>query len=93
MAVENFHLDLRITGKVQGVWYRKTAVEMALHLGIVGYAMNMPDGSVRIAAEGTRDQLDMLVAWCRIGPPLAMVDGLEVIGGELIGFTVFETHH
>ena len=91
--MENFHRELRITGKVQGVWYRKTAVEVAVRLGIVGYAMNMPDGSVRIEVEGTRRSLDEFVAWCRTGPPLAQVDEVQVAEGTPVRFVGFETRH
>jgi len=41
--MEQLHLDLSITGKVQGVWYRKSAVAKAIELGLKGYAQNLPD--------------------------------------------------
>jgi acylphosphatase len=91
--MERLHLDLSITGKVQGVWYRKTAVEKARQLGLKGYAMNMPDGSVRIEVEGEADVLGQFVDWCSTGPPLARVERVDRKTGPLVGFTTFETRH
>lgn len=85
------HINLRITGKVQGVWYRKSAEEEALRLGVTGFAMNLPDGSVRIEAEGLREALGRFVAWCRTGPPRAVVENVAVIDGPLVGYPDFET--
>ena len=89
--MEAIHLDLRISGTVQGVWYRKSAVEEARRMGISGFAMNLADGTVRIEAEGTREALDRFIAWCRMGPPRAGVDSVQVTEGPMIGYAVFET--
>ncbi len=91
--MERMHLDLSITGKVQNVWYRKSAVEEACRLGITGYAMNLPDGSVRIEAEGRCEDLDRFVDWCRRGPSKAQVEHVEVKEGLLAGFLDFATRH
>ena len=89
--MEKVHLNLLISGKVQGVWYRKSAVEEAVRLGVAGFAMNMPDGSVRIEAEGPREALDRFVEWCRTGPPRAVVENVAVKEGRLSGYSGFET--
>ena len=89
--MEVLHYDIDVTGHVQGVWYRKTAVEQAMHLGLTGYAMNLPDGSVHLEAEGPREALDRFVAWCRVGPPRARVADVHVQEGALAGFPTFET--
>lgn len=91
--MERLHLDIRVIGKVQGVWYRKTAVQQAWQLGITGYAMNLEDGSVRIEAEGTREALDRFLDWCRVGPPKAKVQEVQATEGPLQGHTVFETRY
>jgi acylphosphatase len=67
-----------VTGKVQGVFYRAFVREQALALGLSGWVMNQPDGSVCLLAEGPAQQLDALEAACRQGPPRARVDGLQV---------------
>jgi acylphosphatase len=85
------HINIHVKGKVQGVWYRKSACEEALRLGLVGFTQNLPDGSVLIEAEGGREALDALLAWCRTGPPLAEVGSVQFEEGALAGhhgFTV-----
>lgn len=71
--MERSHYTIRVTGKVQGVWYRQGTVDQARTLGLTGTARNLPDGSVLIEAEGPREALEQLLAWCRLGPPLAVV--------------------
>lgn len=87
--MERIHLCLRISGKVQGVWYRKSAVEEALRLGVAGFALNLPDGSVRIEAEGPRETLDRFIDWCRTGPPGAVVTNVDVAEGPIVGYAGF----
>lgn len=87
------HWDMRITGKVQGVMYRKTAVQVANRLGLVGYAMNLDDGSVRIEAQGEQALLEEFAMWCRTGPPLAVVADVRITEGPLADHAVFITRH
>ncbi|OEY66246.1 acylphosphatase [Marinobacter sp. X15-166B] len=76
MTVQRWKLI--VTGRVQGVYYRASAVAQANDLGLHGYARNLPDGCVEIIAEGTEEQLDKLAAWCREGPPAARVHSVNV---------------
>jgi len=81
-----------VSGKVQGVWYRATTVEVARKLGLTGWVKNLPDGRVEIVAEGSKDALDKLIAWCHEGPPLAIVNEVKVIfepyTGEFSTFSI-----
>ena len=70
-------LEMRITGKVQGVWYRDSTRTRANRLGLRGWVRNCSDGSVELLAERAEVSLQQLVNWCREGPPAARVDGLE----------------
>jgi acylphosphatase len=70
--------DVLITGRVQGVFYRHSAQQEAMRLGLVGEVRNLPDGSVEAIAEGPRDRLEEFVAWCRRGPPSAEVENVRV---------------
>lgn len=83
------HLNLKITGKVQGVWYRKSTHDEALRLGLKGFVRNEPDGSVYAEAEGPEDLLKEFVAWCKKGPMLARVSEVKVTEGRLEHFTAF----
>ena len=89
MLKPHIHADIRVTGVVQGVWYRKSACEEGLRLCLSGFAQNLPDGSVMIEVEGEKQLVDDFVAWCRKGPPLAKVDQVEVCAGEVIGLVGF----
>jgi acylphosphatase len=72
-ADEQARVHLRIEGRVQGVYFRASTAEKARQLGITGWVMNCPDGSVEALAQGTRAKLEELVAWCHQGPPGAQV--------------------
>jgi acylphosphatase len=68
---------MKVTGRVQGVFFRQSTREKALALGITGTVCNLADGSVEVVATGTKQQLDELMAWCRQGPAKAEVTGVE----------------
>lgn len=69
---------LVISGKVQGVFYRASALAEAQRLGLSGFVKNLPDGAVEAVVEGERHLVDEFVAWCRRGPPAARVDDVLV---------------
>jgi acylphosphatase len=70
------YIKVRVHGKVQGVFYRVTTQEQAISLGLKGFVMNMPDGSVYFEAAGNNENIEKLISWSYIGPPHATV--LEV---------------
>ena len=74
-------IRLTIKGKVQGVFFRATAKDIADELGIKGSVKNLPDRNVEIKATATEDILQKFIDWCKQGPPKARVD--EVIVEEL----------
>jgi acylphosphatase len=76
--LEVVHVEIRVTGKVQGVYYRASARERAAALGLSGTAENQDDGSVVLHMRGSRDAIDRFVAWCREGPPRARVDDVLI---------------
>ncbi len=83
------HLDLRVSGVVQGVFFRASTSDKAKELGVRGTVRNEPDGSVRIEAEGTDEALERFLDWCRVGPPAAVVENLEVTEGVVRGLDDF----
>jgi len=50
---------------------------------------NLADGRVEAAFEGPAPAVDMLVGWCRAGPPLARVSAVAVTDEPVIGETRF----
>jgi acylphosphatase len=90
----SLRVRLRITGRVQGVWYRGATEAEARRLGVDGWVRNMPDGSVEAVVQGEPAAVRALVAWCRTGPPGARVadvsEQVEPAGDDLAGFRI---HH
>ncbi|MBX2897596.1 MAG: acylphosphatase [Cyclobacteriaceae bacterium] len=71
------HLNIKIIGKVQGVYYRASAKQKADELSVKGFVRNQPDGSVYIEAEATPEVLEKFLAWCHKGPERAQVQQVE----------------
>lgn len=67
-----------ISGRVQGVWYRQSMLEVAKSLNIKGWVRNLPDGKVEACVEGEEEALKKIIQWCRIGPPHASVEDVEI---------------
>lgn len=84
------HVDVRVAGRVQGVFFRASTREEALRLGIRGTVRNEPDGSVFIRAEGEDEALARFLEWVRRGPPHARVDHVERVDGPVAGLRGFE---
>lgn len=68
---------LRVTGRVQGVYYRQTCRSEARSLDLVGWVRNLADGSVEILAQGEPSAIDKLIDWAWSGPSGAVVSGVE----------------
>jgi acylphosphatase len=69
---------LIIKGRVQGVFYRATAKDVADMLGVKGWVRNLPDDNVEITATAAEDILQKFIAWCKQGPPKAKVDEVAI---------------
>lgn len=67
-----------VSGRVQGVFFRDGCRREAVRLGVAGWVRNLPDGRVEAVFEGPLDAVDAVVAWCRSGPPRAVVAAIEV---------------
>ena len=67
----------RVTGRVQGVYFRHSTRLEAERLQLAGYARNLPDGSVEVAAQGAPDAVEELRRWLHRGPRSARVEAVE----------------
>jgi len=72
-------IEILVRGRVQGVFYRDSTRRKAKDLGLVGAVRNLPDGSVRIVAEGPDAALEALLQWCKVGPPAAEVKNASAV--------------
>lgn len=83
---------VRVSGRVQGVFFRDSTRERAEELGLAGYVKNTPDGDVEALFEGPKESVEEMVRWCEQGPPHASVENVDVdresAQGDLTGFEV-----
>ncbi|HMJ70642.1 MAG TPA: acylphosphatase [Cyclobacteriaceae bacterium] len=84
------HKNIRVKGRVQGVFYRASTVDMAKSLGLKGFVLNEPSGSVYMEIEGEERVVNEMIEWAKKGPPLARVEIIDVTEGALAGFKAFE---
>jgi len=68
---------LEITGRVQGVFYRKWARDAARSLGLRGFVRNRSDGSVEAVVAGPQESIDAFAEACRKGPERAQVSSVR----------------
>ncbi|MFH0928116.1 MAG: acylphosphatase [bacterium] len=84
------HLEFRIMGRVQGVYFRQATKIQAEVLSLTGSVRNCDDGSVCIEVEGDDKQLSKFAAWCQNGPKSAKVDEVKINEGPVVGFQKFQ---
>lgn len=89
-------VHVTITGMVQGVFFRAKTRNEAIRNNVTGWVKNLPDGRVEAVFEGRPEDVDRVVGWCRIGPSLADVKGVESVEepytGTLTDFTIRYGH-
>ncbi|QIZ75977.1 acylphosphatase [Ferrimonas lipolytica] len=68
----------KVSGRVQGVWFRASTMQQARSLGVTGYVRNLSDGSVEILAQGGDLAVEALLDWANSGPEHATVNDVLV---------------
>ncbi len=71
------HLNIKVHGRVQGVFFRHATRNLASYLGLRGFVRNEADGALYIEAEGEEAKLNELLAWSKYGPPTAEVRKID----------------
>ncbi len=88
----NTRAFIRVSGRVQGVFFREHTRKWATSLGLTGWVRNTQDGQVEITVEGERETIERLLELLHEGSPLSRVDFLdvdwEVYSGEFIDFRI-----
>jgi acylphosphatase len=84
---------IRVTGRVQGVFFRAWTRDEARSIGVSGWVRNCPDGAVEAHVEGEQASVDELLRRMRHGPPHARVFDLNVEDAEPSGLGTFEVRH
>jgi acylphosphatase len=83
MEAETRSVQVRISGRVQGVGYRAWMRQQAIRLGLSGWVKNLPNGDVEALLCGPSQAVEQMLAACRKGPRFAEVVALEVGEAEL----------
>ena len=84
---------INIHGRVQGVGFRWSTAREARNRGITGYVKNLSDGSVYIEAEGSGEQLNAFVEWCKEGPGFGFVESVNADPFPPVNYTDFRIEH
>jgi len=81
-----------VSGRVQGVFFRAETQRQASKMGLAGWVRNREDRRVEAVFEGEEAAVGEMLGWCRKGPALSSVTGVEVIEeppmGDLAGFRI-----
>jgi acylphosphatase len=84
--------NVRISGQVQGVFFRDSTRQKAEELNLAGWVKNLPDGRVEAVFEGPSAKVKEILRWCEEGPQHATVENvdtnIEEAGDDLSGFEV-----
>ena len=72
-----------VRGRVQGVGFRASMIDVALAQEVTGWVRNRRDGAVEALVQGAPDAVERVIAWCRHGPPSAWVAGVDVSDSSL----------
>ena len=84
------HLNITVTGKVQGVFFRAFTKKEAERLQLNGFVYNESNGNVSIEVEGEEAVLHEFITWCKKGSPAAIVKEVKWKEGELKNFKDFQ---
>jgi acylphosphatase len=79
MCATDRTVHVRVTGRVQGVFYRAWTGQSARALGLAGWVRNRGDGSVEAVFSGSVEAVAAMMEKCRQGPPAARVEKVEIL--------------
>jgi len=85
--------SVRVTGRIQGVFFRSWTAEQARALGVAGGVRNTPGGSVEGHLEGEEASVQELIELLHQGPPAARVEHVDVDDSQPEGAANFEVRH
>ena len=74
---------LRISGRVQGVFFREAMRQRADQLQVTGWVRNRSDGTVEAVVQGGALEVETLIDWARRGPDAAKVDKVDKVEIEI----------
>lgn len=78
MPSKKAYVHIVISGLVQGVFFRHYTRKYAIQYNLTGWVKNRPDGKVEAIFEGDELNIELMIDWCRSGPPSAQVTGIDI---------------
>jgi acylphosphatase len=87
------HLNISVSGKVQGVFFRASTKSKAEELGLKGIVRNLKDGTVFIEVEGEETVLAEFLKWCWKGSIASKVTKVDSTAGEIKDYSDFTVLH
>ena len=85
--------NVRLFGRVQGVFFRQWSVNQARTLGVTGWVRNATDGSVEALVMGDEGAVAQMIEAMRRGPSQAQVEDLIVEVAEIEEISGFSVRH
>ena len=85
--------SVRVTGRVQGVFFRAWTRDEAKALGLTGWVRNAADGSVEAFLEGSESAVTKMIELMGQGPSHARVDEVDVEEADPEVHDRFEVRH
>eukprot|EP00743_Colponemidia_sp_Colp-15_P011340 GILK01012636.1.p1 GENE.GILK01012636.1~~GILK01012636.1.p1 ORF type:complete len:122 (+),score=17.37 GILK01012636.1:45-410(+) len=81
MATSRFlSVKFEVFGRVQGVFFRKYTQQQAVQLGLVGYCLNTPTGSVKGVIQGPPPKCHEMRHWLtEVGSPKSKIERLDIL--------------
>ena len=79
-----------VHGLVQGVFFRISTQQQAIHLGLSGYVRNCSDGTVEVVACGEQQDVNKLMAWLHVGSQQSRVERVVKNNTEWFDYPSFE---
>ena len=86
-------VHVRVSGRVQGVYYPAFTRDRAMALGVKGWVRNVPGGGVEAVLEGERKQVGELLKSMKSGPTGSLVLGMELSELQAKGYEDFEIEY
>jgi acylphosphatase len=83
-------VHLKITGKVQGVFFRATARDIAKQNKISGWIKNNDHHEVEVLITGMEKDINAFIMWSKRGPEKAEVKNVTVTEKDFCSFDSFE---
>jgi len=74
--MKTVHLVIR--GKVQGVYFRNTAMQVAEKLKVTAWIKNTSEANVEAMVTGDENAIQESIKWCKIGPERAIVNEVTI---------------